>query len=76
MPTTCTPANLSQLAECFTCFTPAMQGAIRIYLLRSIAGLSAMTPEQLADAAKCFACFSEKQQKQIELYLMCQAVNV
>ena len=52
-----------------------MQEAVKIYLLREIAGLTSMTPAQLAEAAACFGCYDARQAKMVELYLLCQATN-
>lgn len=72
----CDPGALATSAECFVCLSQEQRDAIKVYLLRAIAGLSAKTPNELSELAKCFQCVPGEQLKQMEAYLLCQIVNV
>lgn len=73
----CDPKSLAAAASCFqSCVSTGEVGAIKLYLLRHIAGLDSTTPQELANLARCFdSCIPPGMQRAVENYLLCQIVN-
>lgn len=72
----CTPQSLITASTEFCCITGSTTQAVKLYLLRQIAGLEAMTPQELLAAATCFiSCIPQGAFKAVEAYLLCQIAN-
>lgn len=76
MPISCNPQDLIGNASQFCCITGETAQAVKLYLLRHIAGLDDMTPQQLLAASSCWmGCVSSGAYKAVEAYLLCQIAN-
>lgn len=76
MPVSCTPTDLISASSQFCCITGETAQAVKLYLLRHIAGLDAMTPQQLLAASACWmTCVPQGAYKAVEAYLLCQIAN-
>lgn len=76
MAVNCSPESLITNASTFCCITGSTAQAVKLHLLRSIAGLEAMTPQELLAASACFlSCVPDGAFKAIEAYLLCQIAN-
>lgn len=78
MPVDCTPQSLAADSSDFCCIVqnPPVAEAVKLYLLRAIAGLQAMSPDDLQKAATCFfSCVPDGMQKAVQSYLLCQIAN-
>ncbi len=70
----CTPQELIDLANCFSCLTRQQMDWVKTYLLAIIAGGST-DPEELVNSAKCFSCVTRKELLAIQVWLLCQILN-
>lgn len=76
MPISCNPQDLIGNASQFCCITGETAQAVKLYLLRHIAGLDAMTPQELLAASACWmTCVPSGAYKAVEAYLLCQIAN-
>jgi len=74
MAISCEPADLAENAKCL-CFPKDVEGAVIIYLLKTLAA-NTMTAAQLVEEAKPYFGMPEDVKQAAMLYLTCEIANL